>query len=233
MNCKEIQKEILDRLASGESNLPGEVMVHQRSCPGCRAYHEAQRALFGSIEQALVVVANFPAPPSLLPNVRARLEERAARHWFGFRGRPLARSMAAALVAAALVLFWLLSKQPGNSTSDVASVVAPYPMPEPTRDTPAASVPPRRVEARPHRATRPRSRGTPASVAEPQPAPEVIVLAEEQEAFAHFAAQVPGRPEVALALARPAADAPEPLAEIALLQMEFLEMKPLDPTAWQ
>ena len=233
MNCKQIQKEILDRLAAGESNLPGELMVHQRSCSGCRDYHEAQRALFGSIDQALEVVANSSAPPSLLPNIRARLEDRAARHWFGFRNRPLAASVAAALVAVALMLFWLRSKQPVNRTSEVASAIAPYRTAAPTSDTPAAPVPPRHFEARLHPATKPRSLTISTMVSEQEPAPEVMVLSEEREAFAHFVAQVPERPEVALALTRPAAAAPEPLAEIALLQIEFLEMKPLDPTAWQ
>jgi hypothetical protein len=62
--------------------------------------------------------------------------------------------------------------------------------------------------------------------------PEVIVLPEEQAAFAKFVRQLPERQEVILAVAHAAPANDDLPAEIASLEIEGLEMKPLDP-GWE
>jgi hypothetical protein len=61
--------------------------------------------------------------------------------------------------------------------------------------------------------------------------PEVIILSEEQRAFAKFVADVPEEPAVALALNHPSPPPADSSSEIALLQIDSLEVKPLESTA--
>ncbi len=70
-----------------------------------------------------------------------------------------------------------------------------------------------------------------ATVSPPTPEPEVIVLAEEREAFAEFVAEVPQEPSVALALTRPSPESADEPLEIALLRIDGLEVKPLESFA--
>jgi hypothetical protein len=53
---------------------------------------------------------------------------------------------------------------------------------------------------------------------------------EERQAFARFVAELPDEREVALALTRPASALEDVPVEIALLQIESLELKPLEGT---
>jgi hypothetical protein len=59
---------------------------------------------------------------------------------------------------------------------------------------------------------------------------EVIVLAEEREAFLRFAAEVPQERDVALALTRPSRTPPGLPVEIALLRIDEMVVKPLQST---
>jgi len=68
------------------------------------------------------------------------------------------------------------------------------------------------------------------SPAPAEPVPEVIVLAEERQAFAKLVAELPKEKEVALALTRPAPAVPDVPVEIALLMIGIVEVKPLEVT---
>jgi hypothetical protein len=59
---------------------------------------------------------------------------------------------------------------------------------------------------------------------------EVIVLAEEREAFAKFVAAIPSNENVAVALSRPAPSVPGAPVEIALLQVSSMKVDPLEGT---
>jgi hypothetical protein len=59
----------------------------------------------------------------------------------------------------------------------------------------------------------------------------VIVLAEEGEAFVRFVARIPVDPQRAVALTRPAPLQQDLPVEIAILQIEKLKVKLLEPTA--
>ena len=65
----------------------------------------------------------------------------------------------------------------------------------------------------------------------PEEAPEVIVLAEEREAFGRFVAKVPENPQKAVALTHAAAVQQDLPVEIALLQIERLKVDLLEPAA--
>jgi hypothetical protein len=226
MNCQQVQKEMLDRLAAGDAVLPVELLAHQQSCHHCRRYYDQQSALFRSMEQGLGRMANAPVPPSLLPMVRSRLDQQAAAGFTWLYGWRVAGLTAGAVVAAALVLFW---HRPLRipATPEGARTVAGQHNGTPQRSAaqitsevlqaPAMSAP-QVVKSR----NRP-----PASGPAAQPAPEVMVLNEEREAFSRFIARVPENPAAALALTRPLLGS-EFAVEIALLKIDTLEVKPLE-----
>jgi hypothetical protein len=224
MNCKQCQQNILESLA-GRGLLAPEVSAHQKSCAACREFFGAQQTLFLAIDTNLHSLANQPVPSSLLPSVRARLDEGSAPN----RARFFAWS-AVAVTAATLVTVNLgyHLRQPVNSAKSApVTSIASRSVDNPQPDLPSNQAPRKSYVSAPkiwHSAPTPST-----------PAPEVIVLAEERQAFARFVAEVPEKPEVAKALVRPApgenqGENAEPV-EIAVLQIDNLNVKPLEGTA--
>ena len=68
-------KDALIEAAAGGAEPQGELRVHLVGCVDCRAAFEQEQSLFASIEARLRVTANAEMPPSLLPRVRARLDD--------------------------------------------------------------------------------------------------------------------------------------------------------------
>jgi hypothetical protein len=98
MPCKHYKEALIKAAASG-SEPRGELRAHLDACAACRAAFELERSLFASIDAGLQVTANPEVPASLLPSVRARLDEVSAprRGWFANR---LVLASAAVLVVA-------------------------------------------------------------------------------------------------------------------------------------
>ena len=65
--------QLIDSLAAGEP-LPPELAKHVAGCSACTSAFAEERTLFAAIEYSLGVAVNVPAPPSLLPRVRAQQE---------------------------------------------------------------------------------------------------------------------------------------------------------------
>jgi hypothetical protein len=76
-------KEALIEAAAGNVQPQGDLRAHLDACASCRAAFEQEQSLFASIDAGLHVAANAEVPASLLPRVRARLDEAAAprRGW--------------------------------------------------------------------------------------------------------------------------------------------------------
>ncbi len=83
MPCKHHKDALMEAAASG-AEPQGELRAHLDFCVDCRAAFEQEQSLFASIDAGLHVAANVEVPVSLLPRVRARLDESAApqRRWF-------------------------------------------------------------------------------------------------------------------------------------------------------
>jgi hypothetical protein len=77
MPCKHYKDALIEAAASGAEPQVG-LSAHLAGCADCRAAFEQERALCASIDAGLQVTANAEVPPSLLPRVRARLDEAAA-----------------------------------------------------------------------------------------------------------------------------------------------------------
>lgn len=221
MNCKRAQKKIIESLASGEPELRGEQHLHLQSCGGCRAFLADQAALFQAMDSHLRVIANEPVPPSLLPGLRVRLREEAAQ------SRSLWVPVWQRLAITALVVLALLVSVRLYRTDTVTH--GPV-------EAPLASSGSSEIPAKPSETVvlaplpqRPHSAGTStASAAAPAPAPEVLVLREEQEAFAHFVAELSSDRDAAVALASAEPAKGDTPVEIALLTIESVEVKPLE-----
>src|SRR5258708_36896946 len=72
MFCESYRQPLMDAAASGES-LNRALATHVAGCQGCSAAFVEERALFAAIEDSLGVRSNAPAPPSLVPRVRAQI----------------------------------------------------------------------------------------------------------------------------------------------------------------
>lgn len=225
MNCERIREDLVNSLAAGESPLSGELALHVRSCDSCRSLFENETKLLFSIDVGLRIMVNQEMPPSLLPDLRARLSEQSTvrRAWIPAWGL-------AAAVAAVVVLFFGLNhlrpKQATQPNLSANSISAPARVsdPAPTEQL----VPESNVTWSPvthHRANP--AILAPVSI---EASSEVIVLTVEREAFARFVAEIPQRQEVAVALTKPALAQPDLPVEIALVRIDQMELKPLEQT---
>jgi hypothetical protein len=77
MPCKPYKDALMEAANSG-TEPQGDLRAHLAECTDCRAVFEQERSLFASIDAGLHFVANSDVPASLLPRVRARLDEESA-----------------------------------------------------------------------------------------------------------------------------------------------------------
>ena len=218
MNCKQYQEKIVESLATGTDCLAPEVSAHQNSCPICAAFFDTQRSLFQSIDAGLHTFVNQAVPPSLLPSVRARLEEQPGPRGAWISGWSFAVLAAVAILAISVA--YTSRRQTIHPNSAIAIAIAPRiaNKPEP------AVRPPQEL---PSVSPRPRTKVAPPA-ASPEAAPEVLVLAEQRAAFAQFVAEIPKERDVALELPRPESRGADDSIDISLLQIDDVEVTPLE-----
>jgi len=222
MNCEGYRDKLVDVLAGGEGALGGELAAHLRACADCKEFYEAQVHLFGAIDSGVRAMVNETVPASLLPGVRVLVAEAGMppRHW-GFSWA-FAAAVTVAAVLAVSVGFMRWNPENTSKLLGRTPVIAQ----RERNATGVLPIQPRAVAADPAR----RSRGTKTATAprETVKTPEVMVLAEERAAFVRFVTDLPEEREVAVAFTRPATDANDEAVDIALLQIDELEVKPLE-----
>jgi len=77
MSCESFHDALIEAAASGEEPR-GELRAHLKECAACRGAFEQEQALFAAMDSGLRSVANAKVPPSLLPRVRAAIDEAPA-----------------------------------------------------------------------------------------------------------------------------------------------------------
>jgi anti-sigma factor RsiW len=225
MNCQQSQKGILDALAAGEAKLPGALAAHQQDCAACQTYYKSQARLFRQLEEGLTAIASEEVPASLLPRVRARLDEEPPQRYSWIPGWRMA-AVAAVILGVSLGFALHQPKHHAVLPENVSVATRGVENPVPGVQSPRTVVTPSLNQGHEHGRTS-------AAVAKSSEAvPEVVVLPEERAAFAKFVGQLREQQEVALALAHAAPANDDLPAEIASLEIEGLEMKPLDP-GWE
>jgi hypothetical protein len=193
-----------------------------RECAGCRAFLASQASLASAIDSHLRLIAKEPVPPSLLPRVRARLEQETAPRLSILRWQFVAVATVVVLLVAAAIRM-RDSDKPEHPTETTAKVApgSPHvnrpPTASPQINRPAPKIP--RVAAI-----------RKASVSAHSSAPEVLILPEEQQAFRRFVSEISKDQDSAKALVSAAPGNGDAPVEIALLTIENVEVKPLEGT---
>jgi len=77
MPCQHYKDALIEAAASG-AEPQGELRAHLAVCADCLSTFEQEQSLFASIDAGLRVTVNAEVPASLLPRVRARLDEVSA-----------------------------------------------------------------------------------------------------------------------------------------------------------
>jgi hypothetical protein len=223
MPCKPYKDALIEAAASG-AEPQGDLSSHLAGCTDCRATFEREQALFASIDAGLHVTANAEMPASLLPRVRARLDETVAtqRGWF----QPWV--FVTASVALTFAIFLFARPHPSRTdsqakqTPQILGSETPVKNARPQISGPAAQI----VWSNVNNSQR-LSRSTLLhTVASSQP--EVLVPPDEREALARFIVVLHEREEVAVALVTPATPSKDESASLEPLQINGLEIKPLE-----
>jgi hypothetical protein len=223
MPCKQYKDALIEAAASG-AEPQGDLHAHLAGCADCRSAFEQERSLFASIDAGLHVAANAEVPVSLLPRVRARINLEAApqRSWF----QPVVFAAASvALVFAAFLFARSHHSGPDNRAKQTPQI--PVNEPPTTNGLGQNSVPGTQIVS--SNANHPQPRGH-ATLLRPVASsqPEVLVPADEREAFARFVAVLGERREVARALVTPAPQTKQESAGLEPLQIKELEIKTLE-----
>jgi hypothetical protein len=222
MPCKHY-KDALIEAAAGGAELQGDLRAHLGRCAECRAAFEQERSLFASIDARLHVAANTEVPASLLPRVRARLDEEIApqHRWF----QPWI--FAAASVAIALATFQFA--RPHHAGRDdqakeppqILAANAPAKSSGHQNSDPGAQIASSNAKSQ----TRVHSIfSRPGASSQP----EVLVPPDEREALARFVATLQESGDVAIALVTPAPQKKDEPASLEPLQIKELEIKTLE-----
>jgi hypothetical protein len=218
MNCRECQTKILESLAASENVVP-DVATHQSACAACAAFYREQQELFRRVDAGLQSLVNQPVPPALLPSVRARMDEVPAGPSAWWPAWSLTVVAAAAVLA--LGINYILQRPHSIASSGQIASVSPLRRvaPEGVRDN---AKPPLRPNVA-HVSPVSKHKSATGDVS-PAAAPQVIVLAEERQAFTKFIADVPAGGAAALAQVQPTQPETIDPTEIALLKIEPLQV---------
>jgi hypothetical protein len=182
--------------------------THLRECAGCREFYEAQVHLFAAVDAGLRTMVNEEVPASLLAGVRARMEQAPTfGNWqLVLRIVPVA---AAVLFALALALSQHRERRE-TASADVPVVAVRAPVPEGSAAGQERQVPVTATKLR-------------AAVVRIPPrtdvVPEVIVLAEEQEAYKRYVG------ETAVGLGNPAAPVEKIMEPIEIVSQEIAQLE--------
>ena len=226
MNCQQYQERSLDAFAAGEATFPDALVEHKRNCGACRAYYESQASLFCSIDEGVKAIANEEVPRSLVPGVRALVQDElpSPSSWMSVWE---VAAVAAAILAVSFG--WVLYRPVRHTVSPndrVPAHSAESPVAVMRRPAEGARPSPSRELKR----TGARAFGHSAEISAAA-MPEVIVLPEERAAFARFVADTPEQ-GVVLAVTRAAPSNEDVPFEIAVLEIHELEVQSLDPS-WE
>lgn len=221
MPC-EPYKDALSEAAAGAS-ASSALRSHLIVCADCRAALAEEQALYGSIEGGLRIVANAEVPASLIPSVRARLDEPAPRkRWLV----PLLAPLAAALLLGVFILR-SLQRPTGKPAAPAmtASVVEPGRQDSPASPKVPTTASSGNVSIVP--AVRAASRPLVTQTQSRQEAPQVLVPHDQEALLAGYAEQLLGHRFVRLTAELIPPPSLEP-GEVAPIQIVPLDVKPLE-----
>lgn len=224
MPCEHYKDALIEAAASGA--VPsGELRAHFAACASCRAAFAEEQSLFAAIDSGLHDAANAEVPLSLLPRVRAALEELSSpKHAWLTNGFALAT--AAAVVLTLSISFALRHRSLGRSVEpNVASTNPPTPLPPAQRVQTPGPAP----KANSNFAYRPgdtiaSNRAARHTTAGHDNLPEVLVPSDQNVLLARYADEWSRRKRVPLLAEGSQAATLVPM-EVAPIQIDQLDVK--------
>lgn len=218
-------KDALTQAAAGTAAPSAELRAHLSECPSCRATLAEEQSLFAVIDSGIHALSNAEVPASLLPRVRARLDQAAAAR-FGWV-HPLV--FASAGVALTFAVFLLARphraapEEAAKQGSAVPALTAPTTETSPNKTssegTQIAAI---RVN---HRQTSRNSTKRPFAASSN---PEVLVPPGEREGLAQLVASLNEHRDLAAALVASRPEKKDALVTVDPLQISHIEIKPLE-----
>ena len=225
MPC-EHYKDALTEVAAAGVEPQAELRAHLAECASCRAAFDEEQSLFAAINSGLRASANAEVPSSLLPRVRAKLDEVVAPRFRWLQ--PLV--LASAAVALVFVVF--LAARSGHSKPEevakhgpevIPAGKAPVTRPNPeeisSEGTEIAAIPVVHSHI-------PRNSTGVHSAASGNA--EVLVPPDERDGLAQLVATLNERRDVAAALLAQRTEMKDALVTVDPLKIPDIEIKPLE-----
>jgi hypothetical protein len=224
MPCEHYKDALIEATATG-ADPQGELRAHLAACDDCRATLEQEQFLFTAIDSGLRTTANAEVPPSLLPRVRAALDE-VTTSGRGWTANWLALGAVAALV---VVIFGAYSIRRRSSLENPVSTAVNTSTTKAVPPSPPSQIPNSEPSASgssvPHLRTAFNKNPAPQeTLANRSPLPEVLIPRDQEVLLAHYA-QEWSRRKRAPFLAESADDAPLAPLQVAPIQIAQLDVK--------
>jgi hypothetical protein len=189
MPCRHYKDALIEAAASG-AELQGDLRAHLDACASCREAFEREQSLFASIDAGLRVTANAEVPASLLPRVRARLDEVSApRRVWGTNWMVLAS-------AAVIVVAFFAARavrRPNvvqRQVEMVGNTGAPSQVtPSPRNQIPVASTPMEKNSSSSRQVAIAKNSPAPVTLITGKAMPEVLVPRDQEVLLAEYAEQ--------------------------------------------
>ncbi len=233
MPCENYKDALTEAAASGadpanalRSNAKmAALRAHFESCASCRTAFAEEQALFTSIDASLHASANAGVPASLLPRLRAALDEVSSPR-FGWTVNWLALGTVAALV---LVIFGAYSVRRRNSSENPVSTAANTTSTKAVLPTPLDPISSSNSMANrsstPHvRTALNKNPAFPETLASRNSLPEVLVPRDQEILLVHYAGEWGLRKRAPL-VAKSADDASLAPLEVAPIRIDQLDVK--------
>lgn len=225
MPCEQYKDALIEAASTGAAP-QGELRAHLAECASCREAFVQEQSLFGAIDSGLRTTANAEVPPSLLPRVRAGLDETVVApqlRWL----QPFI--FASASVALAFAVF--LMTGPHHAAQEEVAKQGPVVVPAATR--PATKTNPENISSEGtqfgaiHVNHSHASRNSTIAHSAASSNPEVLVPPDEREAFARFLSRDQRPPAPTSVSTQSAPRPPEESVEILPVEIASLAVTPL------
>ena len=222
MLCKHYNDALIEAAASGVTP-QRELRAHLAECASCREALAQEQSLFAAIDSGLHAVADMKVPPSLLPRVRAAVDEvavappRWGSTWFALSG---------AAVAVALVLaVGSRHNNPRTPPTNTATIRPPVEQVIPGRRTPLSSAGLEREDLIPRLPVSVAGNSSsPGGLASSKSMPEVLVPRDQEVLLARYAQQWSSHKRAPL-VAQGADEVSVKPLEVAPIQIAQLDVK--------
>ena len=225
MPCEPFQDALIEAAASGEEPR-GELRAHLKDCAACQAVFDREQSLFARIDSGMRAVANAEVPPSLLPRVRARLDEVAAPRQQAWSPKWYVLAGASAMLA----FFFVLQsfRQPGMEQKPVetaANTTQASPQTNtPRKENPGTIAAPNPAFVAPPTRAYVERVHVRRSVSNTEPQPEVLVPRDQEVLLALYAKEWRGQKPAPMVVTDSNDSGLKPL-EVPPIQIAELDVK--------